>query len=258
MAGAPRAGRGRVRRGRSSCWRRAEPVELRPRVAAPCARLPRTDLRPARGAREREQGARAARAQRRRPAADERSEALAARGVGGGGRRQRRGSRAAAGCSSAPTRVGERSPAHLRRRPRPRARADAPRPVRRVLRAVDRRRRGDRRAGRPDLAYGCWVERRQRRQRGRRARARRSSSSIGAWRRSPGTGSKASRSTCWQRDRSCSGGSGRLDEARAAAEAEQALAEQLGAAGAAGDGQPRPRLVALAAGEYELAADAAR
>ena len=103
--------------------------------------------------------------------AQERSEALAALRVGRGGRRQRRGSRAAAGASSAPTRPRETTAAHLRRRPCARARADAPRPVRRVLRAVDRRRRGDRegRPTRPRLRL--LGERRQRGGRGRRARA---------------------------------------------------------------------------------------
>ena len=67
--------------------------------------------------------------------------------LGRGGRRQRRGGGAAAGAAQRRA-LRERRLAHLRRRPRARARADAARALRRVLRPVDRRWRGGR-ASRP-------------------------------------------------------------------------------------------------------------
>ena len=111
----------------------------------------------------------------------------------------------------------------------------------RVLRAVDRRRRGDR-AARADPTSRTAAGRTPPAPRPRPASTNaRSSSSIAASRRSPGTGCRASRSTCWPRDRSCSQAARPARRRARAAEAEQALAEQLGAAGAAGDGEPRPR-----------------
>ena len=66
--------------------------------------------------------------------------------------------------------TARRPAAHLRRRSRSRARADAPRPVHRVLRAVDRRRGRDRRRRPTGPRLRLLGERRQRRDRGRRAR----------------------------------------------------------------------------------------
>ena len=60
----------------------------------------------------------------------------------------------------------------------------------------------------------------------------RSNSSTAGWRRSPATACRPSRFICSPSDRSCCAGSDRLAEAHAAAEAEQALADRLGRAGA--------------------------
>ena len=222
------------------CSRNAEPLGARARPGCGGARLPRSDLRPARCARER----RAPRSScsTERPAGA--GQSAARRSPRGRGQRRSPASvdeaeRLLLELSAGPHAGGDLL--HLRRRPRSCAGADAARPVRRVVRAVDRRRRGDR----PRRPAGPRVrvlgERRQRRPCRRRARARARVPRSRDRRRSPVTGCRASRSTCWPSVRSCCAVWARLEEARAAADAERALAERLGQPELRGDGEPRPR-----------------
>ena len=220
-------------------------------LAAARSGIPRSDLHAAGGAGERSQGDRAARA-RGGAGAEERSEALAAlawaQAVSGSVEEAERllaqlGADARRATTYAPTTSATRERWHRcvaagsssltdRRSP----------PVTRLSRA-----------GRPDLAYGCW------------ANAAGAAAAAGEHRRAlefldrgvsaiDGHGLQsleihllAARSFVLSR-------LGRLDDARRAAESEQILAERLGAPGLVAMAAHDRGLVALEGGEFELAA----
>ena len=233
----------------------ADPLERRARVAAPRARLPRPDLRPARRARQRPQRRSSCSTGADQPAAGRAQRGARRVGVGRGGRRQRRGSRATADRAQRRRRprddllrtydAGHARALALMRRGR----------VHRVLRAVDRRRGGDRDApadptwhtgaGRTPPAPPCAAGRARTRARVPRSRHGGDRRARPAEPRDPSAGRAIVRAP-----RARSARRRRAPRRRA----EQALAEQLGQPELLAMASHDRGLVALERGDHALAA----